>query len=124
MKRLIVIVLMFLLPLQIAWAGMDRAWPAPQQAAAVGQPNHHAHEYAQVADQVADQVGGQGTDRAAAPCADDPDCDYCHHSVGSILFLTFHFDCACGRLDPPSAVPVPIFSFIPDISHPPDITAV
>lgn len=113
MKRLIVIVLMFLLPLQIAWASLDRAWPAPAQSAAAAQNGHHAHEYTQSADHVGDT--------ASSPCADDPDCDYCHHSVSHMLFFTFQFDCACGRLVPPGASIAPFLSFIPDISHPPDI---
>ncbi|MDB5960390.1 MAG: hypothetical protein JWP59_1684 [Massilia sp.] len=119
MKRLIVIVLMLLLPLQIAWAGMDRAWPAPQQSVAADKSTHHAHEYLQSADQAGDDLAASAT-----PCGDDPDCDYCHHSVSSILFLSFHFDCAGGRLDPPSAGTTHFISFIPDISHPPDIRAV
>jgi hypothetical protein len=112
MKRFLLLLLMCLLPMQMVWAGIDGAWADATPTVASAQP-HHAHEYAPPdlthADASADHAG------------DDPDCDYCHHSVFSILFLAFHFDCAPGRLDPPRALPAHYHSFIADISHPPDI---
>lgn len=107
MKRLIVLLLMFLLPLQIVWASVDTALPVAAQQV------HHSHEF----------IDGASDDGAqlVTASADDPDCDYCHHSVFSMLFLSFHFDCLSTRQVPPGAACAPYDSFIGQLRHPPDI---
>lgn len=140
MKRLLVLLLMVVLPMQIVWASIDGAWAAAgaltASVAHSAPSGHHAHEYS----------GSVGQPQAAAPAdaarpgltglaglaslagltdldADDPDCDYCHHSAFSVLFLRFHFTMPATAL-PPHAAPLASYrSFIADISHPPDIRA-
>ncbi|KQQ86738.1 hypothetical protein [Massilia sp. Leaf139] len=68
MKRIFLIVLLVLLPLQFSWA-IAGTYCAHEEAAA---PHfgHHVHKH--------DDTGDDGKHEAKKLQA-DPDCDYCHH---------------------------------------------
>lgn len=110
MKRWLVILLMWVLPLQLSFAAVA-PYCAHEQGAAARHFGHHSHKH-----QDADSADEHQSKLPGA----DPDCDYCHHACCAALpmpapaplsmLLTSHQEAPPGRF----------VSFIADLVPPPD----
>lgn len=105
MKRLLVLLLLVLMPLQLVWAASG-ACCGPDE----GKRAQHACEVAQ---QCGDDGGGAGS------LADDGGCDCCHHFCGGALLASHVVLPAAEQgldtvFDPPHYT-----SYIPDLIPPP-----
>lgn len=74
MKRLVVLLLMLVLPLQIAWAAAG-SYCTHEQSSATQHFGHHAHVH---------QAQPDDTD-SEAPLQQHPDCNSCHAVTFSVL---------------------------------------
>ena len=110
MKRWLLVLLMWVLPLQLSFAAVA-PYCAHEEGAAAQHFGHHSHDH---------QDGkGQDEHQSKLPGA-DPDCDYCQHAGSAALPLPlpallsmlpqYHLE------DDPSG----FVSFIPDLVPPPD----
>lgn len=111
MKRLLVLLLLVLMPLQLAWAASGICCAPDGKAGA----QHGCQQWQQQSQQ---QCGDDASDAGAA--ADDESCDCCHHLAGSALVasppaLAVAARYPALRFDPPHYV-----SHIPDLVPPPD----
>ncbi|MGI4720358.1 MAG: hypothetical protein ACRYGO_11380 [Janthinobacterium lividum] len=111
MKRLLVLLLLVLMPLQLAWAASGICC-APDEKVAT---QHVCHPWQQSQQQCGDDDAG-----ATGAAADDDGCDCCHHLAGSALVASPPALAAPARypalrFDPPHYV-----SHIPDLVPPPD----
>ena len=110
MKRWLLILLMWVLPLQLSFAAVA-PYCAHEEGAAAQHFGHHSHKH---------QDGDSHDKHQSKLPGDDPDCDYCHHASGAALamlppaalteLLTTHLEAPPGDFD----------SFIPDLIPPPD----
>lgn len=112
MKRLLVLLLLVLMPLQLAWAASGICCAPDGKAGA----QHGCQQWQQQSQQ---QCGGDDAGAAGA-AADDESCDCCHHLAGSALVASPPALAAAARypalcFDPPHYV-----SHIPDLVPPPD----
>jgi len=104
MKRLLVLILLVLLPLQFAWAASGICC-APDETASSKQACHDWQ---------------QGCDDDAGTADDGSECDCCHHLAGSALLASAPMPAAAAhypalRFDPPHYT-----SHIPELIPPPD----
>jgi ABC-type nickel/cobalt efflux system permease component RcnA len=110
LRRFFVILLLIMLPLQTVW-GSVASYCQHERAAGTQHVGHHSHEHA--ASQLDDGSGDTGST--------DTDCDYCHHAHANMLTAVIRADYTPWRLPPPAAGVDEYWSFIADITHPPDI---
>jgi hypothetical protein len=81
MRRLLVIVLLALLPLQFSWAAVGAYCQHESAQAGAAQPGHHEHRHH--ADPTTDAGQGDDADRAAGEI--DLDCGHCHGHFTAML---------------------------------------
>ena len=109
-RRLFLILLLCLLPMQIVWASVS-SYCQHEQTAGTAHVGHHDHEHTP-----------SGLDADDGPGASlDTDCDYCHHACSNVISASIRANCTPCRAAPPSAGLAQYRSFIGDIAHPPDI---
>lgn len=104
MKRLLILFLLVLMPLQIVWAASGACCGADDDAAS----RHVCHQWQQQCDE----------DDAAT--AADEGCDCCHHFSGSALAALRPDPMEAGRVPQAAFDPPHYTSHIPDLVPPPD----
>lgn len=109
MKRWLLILLMWVLPLQLTFAAVS-PYCAHEQGVAAQHFGHHDHQH--------QAVDGQDDD-ASGLAAGDPDCDYCHHASGAALAMMLPALIKAAPVSHLEAAPVRFVSFIPDLVPPP-----
>ena len=109
-KRLFVIFLLLLLPMQTLWAGVN-SYCQHEETVGTEHFGHHSHEHS-----ASEPDPGSGLGAIA-----DADCDYCHHACSNIMSNPVRAAFSPCRFAPPAADIAQYRSFIADITHPPDI---
>ena len=69
MRRFILLLFVFVLPLQFAWGAAAR-YCEHESTKAASHMGHHAHKH--------EQATGAAEQKTASAGAEDPDCGYCH----------------------------------------------
>lgn len=105
MKRLVLIVLLCMVPLQFAWAAAG-AYCAHEEGRAAQHFGHHAHQH---------EGGAQAKADAAKLPAADADCDVCHHLFAGAI------DSAPAAPGLPQRAPHLRVDIHPYVSHIPDL---
>lgn len=113
MKRFLVILMLFLMPLQTAWGSVN-SYCQHEESASADHFGHHQHEHVDAGSDADADDGGIGR-------TVDADCDYCHHAGSNLMALAAPIDHVPCRLAPHAFAEPHYLSFIADVTHPPDI---
>jgi hypothetical protein len=109
-RRLFVVFLLFLLPMQTLWASVN-SYCQHEETVGTEHVGHHSHEHSASELDDANELGASA----------DTDCDYCHHACSNIISAPVRGAFIPCRFAPPAADLAQYRSFIADITHPPDI---
>lgn len=110
MKRWLLILLMWVLPLQLSFAAVA-PYCAHEEGAAAQHFGHHSHKH--------QDADGHDQHKGKLPGA-DPDCDYCHHAGGAALPMLSPAVLSTLPISHFEAPPGRFVSFIADLVPPPD----
>lgn len=106
MRRLVVVLLMFLLPLQATW-GMAASYCQHEQEATIGHFGHHTHQHKA-------NAGNLEKAKSSASVGVDGDCEVCHLGTVQVVTATPSSATAASTANPPTARVVVYDSHIPD----------
>lgn len=106
MRRLVVVLLMLLLPLQATW-GMAASYCQHEQEANIGHFGHHTHQHKA-------NAGNLEKAKSSASVGVDGDCEVCHLGTVQVVTATPSSATAASTANPPTARVVVYDSHIPD----------